>query len=633
MNLKEHIAEAHHSLEGVHASVDTLSDKGKWKKLLAFLGPAYLISVGYMDPGNWATDLAAGSQFQYALIWVLLLSNMMALLLQFLSAKLGLVRGRDLAQASRETYPAFINIILYVLAEIAIAATDLAEVLGMAIGLKLLLGLPILIGVSITILDTFLLLVFQKYGMRKMEAFIISLIGIIGISFLINLFIAQPDLSSLATGFVPTLPNSYALYIAIGIIGATVMPHNLYLHSALVQTRKIDRSESGLMKAIKYNLIDSTIALNLAFFVNGAIMVLAAAAFYTHGYFQVEGIEKAYQLLEPLLGSTLAPILFAVALIAAGQSSTITSTLAGQVVMEGYLHLRIQPWIRRLITRLLAIVPAFLTVYFFGSDSTTDLLILSQVILSIQLGFATIPLIHFVSDKEKMGKQAIGFWVKIASWLAASIIVVLNIKLVWDEITAWMQSMQMLWLQVPVIIIAVGAVLLLIYITFRPWIMKASLIEEGILSTPHGEYPRALQGLPELADYNKIAITVDFSEKDSDAIQNAISQGGKQANYQLIHVVESAGAHIFGSEISDYESSRDKEKLEEYINYLESEGYSSESVIGFGSPKKVITKIVNESQPDILIMGAHGHKTFKDIIFGQTVDYVRHHVKIPVLIV
>ncbi|HKK45406.1 MAG TPA: Nramp family divalent metal transporter [Balneolaceae bacterium] len=632
MDLKNNIVEAHRSLEDVHASVDTINNKGKWKKLLAFLGPAYLISVGYMDPGNWATDIAAGSQFQYALIWVLLLSNMMALLLQFLSAKLGLVRGRDLAQASRETYPTFINLVLYGLAEIAIAATDLAEVLGMAIGLKLLFGLPILIGVSVTILDTFLLLVFQKYGMRKMEAFIISLIGIIGISFLINLFIAHPDISNLATGFLPTLPNSYALYIAIGIIGATVMPHNLYLHSALVQTRKIDRSESGLLKAIKYNLIDSTIALNLAFFVNGAILVLSAAAFYTHGYFQVEGIEKAYQLLEPLLGTRLAPILFAVALIAAGQSSTITSTLAGQVVMEGYLHLRIQPWIRRLITRLLAIIPAFLTVYFLGSDSTTDLLILSQVILSIQLGFATIPLIHFVSDKKKMGEQAIGSWIKIASWATASIIVVLNIKLVWDEITGWMQSSSMLWIQIPVAMIAIAAVVLLIYITFRPWI-KSSLVEEKILGTPHGEYPGALEKLPEIEAYKKIAITVDFSDKDTAAIQNAISQGGRQANYQLIHVVESAGAHIFGREISDYESSRDKEKLEEYVKYLEDDGYKTDSFIGFGSPKKVITKIVNENQPDILIMGAHGHKTFKDIIFGQTVDYVRHHVKTPVLIV
>ncbi|MGD8426733.1 MAG: Nramp family divalent metal transporter, partial [Balneolaceae bacterium] len=559
--------------------------------------------------------------------------NVMALLLQYLSAKLGLVRGRDLAQASRETYPPFINFVLYILAEIAIAATDLAEVLGMAIGLKLLFGLPILIGVTITILDTFLLLVFQKYGMRKMEAFIISLIGIIGISFLINLVIAKPDMAVIATGFVPDIPNSYALYIAIGIIGATVMPHNLYLHSALVQTRKIDRSETGLTKAIKYNLFDSAIALNLAFFVNGAILVLAAAAFYTHGYFEVEGIEKAHQLLEPLLGSTVAPILFAVALIAAGQSSTITSTLAGQVVMEGYLHLRIQPWLRRLMTRLLAIIPAFLTVYFLGSSSTTNLLILSQVILSLQLGFATIPLIHFVSDKKKMGKQAIGLWVKVASWVAASIIVVLNIKLVWDEITAWIQQSDMLWIQVPVVIVAAGAVLLLLYITFRPWIKKVGLTEEKILGTPHGEYPEALRDLPKVDQYQRIAVTVDFSHKDMDAIRNAISQGGGQAQYQLIHVVESAGALIFGREISDYESSRDKEKLAEYVSFLQKEGYEAESVIGYGSPKKVITKIVEENRPDLLIMGAHGHKTMKDLIFGQTVDYVRHHVEIPVLIV
>jgi len=632
MSLNDHIKKVGRSLEGVNASVDTINNKGKWKKLMAFLGPAYLISVGYMDPGNWATDLAAGSRFQYALIWVLLLSNMMALLLQYLSAKLGLVRGRDLAQASRETYPTFINIVLYVLAEIAIAATDLAEVLGMAIGLKLLLGLPILIGVSITILDTFLLLAFQKFGMRKMEAFIISLIGIIGISFLINLILARPDLSALGTGFIPDIPNSYALYIAIGIIGATVMPHNLYLHSALVQTRKIERSESGLLKAIKYNLIDSTIALNLAFFVNGAIMVLAAATFFTHGY-QVEGIEKAHKLLEPLLGSTLAPILFAVALIAAGQSSTITSTLAGQVVMEGYLHLRIQPWIRRLITRLLAIIPAFLTVYFFGSDATTNLLILSQVILSIQLGFATIPLIHFVSDKKKMGKQAIGPWLKTASWLTALLIVVLNIKLVWDEITAWLQRSDILWLQVPIVIIAVGAVLLLFYITIRPWIRKTAFMEEKVLGTPHGEYPEKIKQLSKVESYKKIAITVDFTGKDEEAIRNAISQGTKKTRFQLIHVVESAGALLFGREISDYESDRDREKLNEYVEYLEKEGYEVEPVIGFGSPKKVITKIIKEHEPDILVMGAHGHKTFKDLIFGQTVDYVRHHVKVPVLIV
>jgi manganese transport protein len=632
MSKESKITSSHQSLEGVHASIDTLANKSKGKKLLAFLGPAYLISVGYMDPGNWATDIAAGSRFQYALIWVLLLSNIMAVLLQYLSAKLGVVRGRDLAQASRETYHPVVNFILYILAEIAIAATDLAEVLGMAIGLNLLFGLPLLVGVSITILDTFLLLAFQKFGMRKMEAFILSLIGIIGISFLINLFIAKPAITGIVSGFVPSLPGSYALYIAIGIIGATVMPHNLYLHSALVQTRKFDRSSNGLKSAVNFNLFDSAIALNMAFFVNAAIMILAAATFYSHGYFEVEGIEEAHRLLEPLLGTTLAPILFAVALIAAGQSSTITSTLAGQVVMEGYLHLRIQPWIRRLITRLLAIVPAFLTVYFLGAQSTTNLLILSQVILSLQLGFATIPLIHFVSDKEKMGEHAIGFWIKIASWVVATIIVVLNIKLVWDEITHWMQASDMLWLQVPVIAIAVGAVVLLFYITFQPIIHKRM---EAQMGTLHSETLLEIdpQELCESEQYQRIAVTLDFSEKDPDAIRSALEQGVPETEYILIHVVESAGARIFGREISDLESDRDRQQLEYYAERLQENGCKVTTVLGFGSSKKVIPNLVLEHQAQLLVMGGHGHRTFRDLIFGETVNYVRHRVEVPVLIV
>jgi len=623
------------SLEGVHSSVDTISSKGRWKTIFAFLGPAYLISVGYMDPGNWATDIAAGSRFQYALIWVLLLSNMMAVLLQYLSAKLGLVRGLDLAQASKETYSPAVNFILYLLAEIAIAATDLAEVIGMAIGLNLLFGLPILLGVSITILDTFLLLLFQRYGMRKMEAFIIMLICIIGISFLINLIIAKPDAAEIVTGFVPSIPDSYALYIAIGIIGATVMPHNLYLHTALVQTRKIDRSEAGLNKSIRYNLLDSAIALNLAFFVNAAILILSASTFYSHGYFDITGIEDAHKLLEPLLGTTIAPILFAVALIAAGQSSTITSTLAGQVVMEGYLNLRIRPWVRRLITRLLAIIPALLTVYILGSKSTTDLLILSQVILSLQLGFATIPLIHFVSDKKTMGKHVIGTKIQIISWLVAAIIVVLNVKLVWDEMTSWITGTSMLWLQVPVCILLIGAIVLLFYITLQPWVGRRIVRERERLRALqlHPGYTETMRELIKTRKYGVIAVPVDFSKKDIDAISNAVAQGGKHAEYLLIHVVESAGAQLFGKEILDYESETDQKKLDEYINLLSEEGHRAKSFLGFGDPKKLITKIAKENKSDLVVMGAHGHRNLQDLIFGQTVDYVRHHVNIPVLIV
>jgi manganese transport protein len=338
----------YNSLSEVHQTVDTTAlHKPLWKRILSFFGPAYLVSVGYMDPGNWATDLAGGSQFGYQLIWVLLMSNLMALLLQSLSARLGIVRGRDLAQANRETYPKYINYSLYVLAEVAIAATDLAEVLGMAIGIQLLTGIPLIWAVLITVLDTFLLLFLQRLGMRKMEAFIIALVAIIGISFLTEIILAKPNLGEVATGFIPSIPSDAALYIAIGIIGATVMPHNLYLHSALVQTRKIKRDEKGIKRALKLNFIDSTIALNLAFFVNAAILVLAATVFFKTGRTEVAQIKEAHELLAPLLGSQIAPYLFAIALIAAGQSSTITGTLAGQIVMEGYLRLRINPWMRR----------------------------------------------------------------------------------------------------------------------------------------------------------------------------------------------------------------------------------------------------------------------------------------------
>src|SRR3990170_2003902 len=354
------------SLEEVYESIDTTVQHKFWKRLFAFFGPAYLVSVGYMDPGNWATDIAGGSQFGYTLIWVLLMSNLMALLLQSLSARLGLASARDLAQASKETYPSPVNFFLWILAEIAIAATDLAEVLGMAIGLKLLFGLPMIIGVCITVLDTFLFLILQSYGMRKMEVFILGMISIIGMAFCAEIFFSKPSLSEIATGFVPRIPNTSALYIAIGIIGATVMPHNLYLHSALVQTRKIRQNEESIRSGLRYNLVDTTIALNIAFLVNSSILILAAAAFHRHGFYTVAGIEDAHHLLEDVLGTAFAPVLFAIALIASGQSSTVTGTLAGQIVMEGYLNLRIRPWLRRLITRLLAIIPAFLTIIFLG---------------------------------------------------------------------------------------------------------------------------------------------------------------------------------------------------------------------------------------------------------------------------
>lgn len=424
----------HRSLSDVHQSIDTtLNNKRGFKKVLAFLGPAYLVSVGYMDPGNWATDLQGGAQFGYKLIWILLLSNLIALLLQNMCARLGVVRQQDLAQANHATYPRFINLCLYVLAELAIAACDLAEVLGMAIGINLLTGLPILWGVCISVLDTFLLFYLQKLGMRKMEIFIIALIAITGCSFLVELIIAKPVVAEIMTGFVPTAMSHGELYIAIGIIGATVMPHNLYLHSALVQTRKIKRTENGIQTALKYNKIDSTIALNLAFFVNAAILILAATVFFKSGHTSIAKIEDAHTMLAPLLGSKLAPILFAVALIAAGQSSTITGTLAGQIVMEGYLNLRMNPLLRRLLTRMIAIVPAVAVILIYGEGELDQLLIFSQVILSLQLAFAIIPLIYFVSDKYTMGKFAIKRLTRMLAWMIALLLIYLNMKMVYNE--------------------------------------------------------------------------------------------------------------------------------------------------------------------------------------------------------
>lgn len=618
------------SLSEVHESVQVPQKRGFWKTLLAFLGPAYLVSVGYMDPGNWATDLAGGSRFGYALIWVLLMSNLMALLLQSLSARLGLVRGLDLAQASRHTYPKFINIPLYILAEIAIAACDLAEVIGMAIGLQLLFGLDLLTGVLITVADTFVLLFLINKGIRKMEAFILSMVTLIGVAFFIEMLIVKPDAGEMVRGFIPSLPGDGALYIAIGIIGATVMPHNLYLHSSLVQTRRYSKDNGGVKKAIKFNFIDSAIALNLAFLVNAAILILAAAAFYKRGYFNVAEIQDAYKLLQNLFGTT-APIWFAIALIAAGQSSTITGTLAGQIVMEGYLNLRIRPWLRRMLTRLLAIVPAVFTIVYFGEEKMGELLILSQVILSLQLGFAVIPLIHFVSNKSKMGEHVIPKWVQILAWVCATIIIALNVKLVIDEIAGWLRGAgdNAIYIYIFVIPIVVAAGILLLYIIFSPLIKPDR--KAKAVNLPHGT---ALElGELQLKEFKNIAITIDFSSMDKTAIENAISQGKKDADYTLIHIVESAGAKVMGEEIDDLETEQDIENLNSYKTYLQSLGYTANVAIGYGNPAKEIAKIVNNNNYDLVIMGAHGHKTFKDIIFGATVDTVRHNVNIPVLVV
>lgn len=618
------------SLEEVHESVAIVQNTTVWKKILAFFGPAYMVSVGYMDPGNWATDIAGGSQFGYTLIWVLLMSNIMALLLQSLSARLGIVRQRDLAQASRDTYSRPVNLVLYFLAEIAIAACDLAEVLGMAIGLQLLFDIPLLWGVSITMLDTFLLLFLLNKGIKKMEAFIIVLVSIIGISFMVEMFLAQPEVTDIAKGLIPSIPNSTALYIAIGIIGATVMPHNLYLHSSLVQTRKFDRTTKGIKQAIRYNFFDSLIALNLAFFVNAAILILAAATFYKNGMFDVAEIQDAYKFLEPLLGSHWAPTLFAIALIAAGQSSTITGTLAGQIVMEGYLNLRIQPWVRRILTRLIAIIPAFIAILYFGEAATGKLLILSQVILSLQLGFAIIPLIHFVSDDTKMRGFAIGKYTKMASWLIALVIVSLNARLVFDEIKGWIETSENpVYIWIFVVPLAIAAAVLLIYIIVKPFLEKSMATPTLV---PHIKEIVVKEAEKPIV-YSKIAIALDFSKTDQKSIESALQLGGKEAQYTIIHVVESVGAMVYGDEIQDFETSSDRDYLEKYKIALEEKGYRVAIQLDFGSPKKNIAKMVNEGDFDILVLGAHGHNWFKDLLFGTTVDAVRHNIRIPLLII
>jgi manganese transport protein len=618
------------SLEEVNQSVPTQNKTTVFRKILAFFGPAYLVSVGYMDPGNWATDIAGGSQFGYALLWVLLMSNLMALLLQSLSARLGIVTQRDLAQASRETYSPFINYILYFLAEIAIAACDLAEVLGMAIGINLLFDIPLIEGVLITVLDTFLLLFLINKGIRKMEAFIIVLVVIIGFSFIFEMIFAEPELNKVLYGLIPSMPNEAALYIAIGIIGATVMPHNLYLHSSLVQTRKFSRTDAGIKQALKYNFIDSTIALNLAFFVNAAILILAAATFYRNGMFDVAEIQDAHQFLQPLLGTKWAPILFAVALIAAGQSSTITGTLAGQIVMEGYLNLRIQPWVRRIITRLIAIVPAVIVILIYGESITGKLLILSQVILSLQLGFAIIPLIHFVSDKSKMKGFHISSTTQVAAWIIATIIVSLNAKLVFSEIKGWLETSDnpiTLWLTV--VPIALGFLVLLLYIVFKPFISKAKLDIQN-----HSPHNMVLK-FSESESHNKknIAISVDFSSADEVAINSAFNLGGLEAKYTLIHVVETVGAHMYGKHVDDHETTIDEKLLQEYQLMFREKGFHIKTQLGFGKPNKIIPKIVNKGNFDILVMGTHGHTGLKDLIFGTTVDKLRHKISIPLLIV
>ncbi|MFQ5742446.1 MAG: Nramp family divalent metal transporter [Acidobacteriota bacterium] len=624
------------SLPEVHETVNVPFRASLWRRWLAITGPALMVSVGYMDPGNWATDLAAGSRYNYLLIWVLLMSNLMAILLQSLAARLGIASRRDLAQACRREYPQWVNLPLYVLAEIAITATDLAEVIGSAIALQLLFGFPLLYGVAITAFDVLLLLAFAHLGIRRLEALVFSLVGTIGIAFIIEIVLAKPDWGGIVHGFAPALPDSTALYIAIGILGATVMPHNLYLHSSLVQTRQVGRSRAELRQAIHLNNVDSAVALNLAFLVNAAILVMAAAVFFRTGHYEVAEIQDAHRLLEPILGATIAPIAFAVALLASGQSSTITGTLAGQIVMEGYLNLRIRPWLRRLLTRLLAIIPAVLVIVYFGEGSTGGLLVLSQVVLSLQLPFAVIPLIHFASDRRRMGEFAVGLHLKVAGWLVAGVIVALNAKLVIDEISAWTREAVSAWkIQVTVVPLAMALALLLVYVSFQPLLERLSLRKRpapamGIHDRP--ELPSA--ELSQAEPYRRVAICLDFSGGEERLLAAALGVlAPHHPQLWLFHVVESAAARATGAQVADLETRADRSHLEGYAESLRQAGFEVETRLGAGDPVAELLRLIKGEGVDLVILGSHRHRGVSDLIHGTTADALRHRVEVPVLMV
>jgi len=591
--------------------------------MLAFAGPAYLVSVGYMDPGNWATDLEGGARFGYRLLWVLVVSNLMAILLQTLSARLGIVAGRDLAQACRESYSRPVCNALWVLCEIAISACDLAEVLGAAIALRLLFGLPLLVGVLVTAFDTLLVLWLSRYGIRLIEAVILSMIAIVTGCFLVELVWARPVWHDMAAGILPRL-NSESLYVAIGILGATVMPHNLYLHSALVQTRRLGKTIAEKREACRYNLFDSVLALNGALIVNAAILVLAAAVFFKNGIL-VTQIEQAQLLLTPLLGMGLASSLFAVALLASGQSSTLTGTYAGQIVMEGFLNLRLRPWLRRLVTRAIAIIPAVLTIYYLGDSGTYKLLILSQVILSMQLPFAVIPLIRFTSDSRRMGGFANRGWVRVLAWGAAALIIGLNLWLVATTIGPWMAESAWHALVAGLPIVAILTLL-----------ARVTLGATKVPAAPTAEHSGAAVAadLP-VPHYRNILVPLDHSARDRAAIAHAVALARSHgATLHLLHVEEGVTSQLFGSLSSTEEIISGEEYFGGIVQSLAASGVAADLSIQHGlTPTNAIVRKAREIQPDLIVMGAHGHRGVKDLIFGNTINAVRHQVDAPVLVV
>jgi manganese transport protein len=629
------------SLEDVHRSVRIPKD-GRWmRRMFAFAGPAYMVSVGYMDPGNWATDIEGGARFGYSLLWVLLMSNLMAVLLQTLSARLGIVTGRDLAQACRDSYGTTARWVLFVLCEIAIAACDLAEVLGTAIGLQLLVKLftgneiSLIWPVLITALDVFLLLAIQRLGIRKMEAFIISRVSIIGICFIVEIFLSKPSVLGIARGFVPTALTGQMLLVSIGILGATVMPHNLYLHSALVQSRDVAQTPEGIRQACKFNFVDSAIALNCAFFVNAAILIVSAATFWTRGI-EVAEIQQAHALLDGLLGTKLAPLAFAIALICAGQSSTITGTLAGQITMEGFTHIRIRPWLRRLITRSIAIIPAVIVIAISGEHGTYKLLIFSQVILSLQLPFAVVPLVKFTSSRPMMGKFASPFLISIIAWLVAAVIIGLNGKLVFEQISDWHAAAGSLgWL---VWITAVPAALglggLLLWMTFRrepERVATAEISGEDVI--------RAVGAIDRKIRRIGVALQASRAAEDAPMLAEAISLArSNAAELLLIHVVEGVGGQYHGARADDVERRQDDQYLRNLAERLSRELTASTIprvgfALGYGSVPRELIRMAIDHRLDLLVLGGHGHRGLGDLLRGTTIDAVRHGLKIPVLAV
>jgi manganese transport protein len=593
-----------------------------------------------MDPGNWGTDIAAGSKFGYRLMWVLLLSNFMAVLLQTLATRLGVVTGRDLAQACRDSYPRPAAFGLWILCEIAIAACDLAELIGTIIALKLLFNLPYQWGLLIGAADTFILLALQRRGVRLLELVTLFLIAVIACSFCIEIFLARPDWAAVVRGFVPGLETSDptrftdSLYVAIGILGATVMPHNLYLHSALVQTRSFPQTIEGKRLACRYNFFDSLIALNGAFFVNAAILILAVSAFFPH---EVTTLQDAHVLLGKVW-TGLAAGLFAVALLASGQSSTLTGTLAGQVVMEGFLNFRLRPWARRLLTRLFALVPAFLAITFFGSENVWDperidknllaLLILSQVVLSLQLPFAVIPLIELTSDHRRMGVFASRNWLKALAWVSAAIVIALNMILVVMQIQEWASGLQ-----------DKGASAWWIYATAGPVTLALGGFLMWLVLYPRWARPEepipgpAEPALPGI-QYRRIGVAVEFENADQPVLRQAAALARLHgASLVVIHVVEGPGAAYYGAEADDRESRSDREQMRRLVDYLRAENLPADGVLGFGDPVEELVRIARSRQLDLLVLGTHGHRFFADLAFGQTVSPVLHRLRIPVLVV